>query len=114
MLLIIAPNPDLAKLQSASTVTLQFSLKHCNAGEQFNYKWFLCMHYFNTTTNKFDSNSLSYFYSMLTGWLKEEDGWLTMSTPVTLPDMSGVIKTELKIEGPPTIDFLVDNVALII
>ena len=72
------------------------------------------MHYFNTTTNKFDSNSLSYFYSMLTGWLKEEDGWLTMSTPVTLPDMSGVIKTELKIEGPPTIDFLVDNVALII
>ena len=106
MLLIIAPNPDLAKLQSASTVTLQFSLKHCNAGEQFNYKWFLGMYYFNTTTN--------YFHSMLTGRLKEEDGWLTMSTPVTLPDMSDVIQTELKIEGHPPIDFLVDNVALII
>ena len=103
---IIAPNEDKPKLATATTATFQFSLKLANISDEIRYKWVLFRSY---------SNGKKEMTHLTDGHLKQSDGWLTKEVSgFILPDFTGFDYVSIKVEGNPPVDFLIDNINLII
>ena len=79
---------------------------HNVSDEKFGFKWFIYRDYGNS----------SYTFDLITkGQVIRKDGWLTVeNAEFQLPDFTDVSRVYIKVEGGPPVDFLLDNVYLIV
>ena len=91
-------------MKNAASATLQFSIKLYNIkDEKMKYQWTLL------------GENGNVYGVMMSDFLERENGWLNVeASGITLPDMTKVAKAYIKVEGDPAVDFLVDNVNLLI
>ena len=104
---IVAALKDITKLKTATTVTIQYSTKlHNIADDSMKLAWYLPREYSNTT----QVNS-----RLAVGKVGQADGWVTFEeSGIILPDLTDFAKVWIKTRVEPVVDFLLDNVNIII
>ena len=107
LILLPLPTTDLTKLKNGASLTLQFALKLYNVEDDLmTYTWELVKQFKNLSLVK---------ESLTTGELVREDGWINVElSGIILPDLTELENIFIKVRGAPNIDFLMDNVNLLI
>ena len=107
LILLPHPTPDLTKMKTGASLNLQFALKLFNIEDDLmTYTWELVMQFKNLSRVQ---------ESLTTGELVQEDGWISVElSGIILPDLTELENIFIKVRGAPNVDFLMDNVNLLI